>query len=113
MDSIFLKDIEVWTHIGVPDVERAKAQLLLVSAELFLSLTPVSSGDDMTKGIDYAEVTSAIVKLGSTQRKTVERFAEDAAAFILSEFKPKSVRVTVRKKPNLPLESASVTMIRP
>ena len=33
MDVISLKDIEVWTRIGVPDSERAKAQRLLAGLE--------------------------------------------------------------------------------
>jgi len=113
MDSIFLKDIEVWTRIGVPDTERQKPQRLLVSIELFVSVKPVSMSDDMTKGIDYAAVTDAVTTLGLSERKTIERFAEEIATAVLSTFTPDSVKVTVCKKPNLPLESTSVTITRP
>ncbi|MBP7114298.1 MAG: dihydroneopterin aldolase [Candidatus Peribacteraceae bacterium] len=113
MDSIFLKDIEVWTRIGVPDSERAKPQRLLVSIELLGSLKDIGTSDDITKGIDYAAVTEAVTKLGATERKTVERFAEDAASLILTNYKPTSVKVTVTKQPDLPLRSASVTVVRP
>ena len=113
MDSICLKDIEVWTHIGVPDAERTGSQLLLVSVELFGSLKGVSISDDISQGIDYTTVTSAVIALGTTERKTVERFAEDAAALILKTFKPESVKITVCKKPDLPLAAACITITRP
>ncbi len=113
MDSIFLKDIDVWTRIGVPEAERAKAQRLLVSIELSGSLKNVGTTDDITQGADYAAVTDAVVQLAATERKTVERFAEDIAAVILKNFTLESVKVTVCKKPDLPLDAACVTIIRP
>lgn len=113
MDCISLQNIDVSTHIGVPESERQKAQHLLVSVKLFGSLTAIGSTDDVSKGIDYAEVTQAIVRLAKAERRTLECFAEDTAAMLLQTFGPESVTVTVQKKPDLPLESVSVTITRP
>ncbi len=114
MDSILLKNISVRTHIGVPDDERRAAQEVLVTIELFHSLQSTAKSDALEKGIDYAEITEEVVSLARTERKTIERFAEDAASVILQKFKPQGgVRITVTKKPLLPLESASVTIQRP
>ena len=114
MDSIYLSNISVWTHIGVPDGERRIAQHILVSVELFCPLKNVSQRDDISVGIDYAKVTEAIQALAKTERKTIERFAEDIAAHLLMRCRPQGgVKVTVMKKPDLPLESASVTIARP
>lgn len=114
MDSILLQDIEVRTRIGIEADERKAEQTLLVSVELLQSIKPVAKSDDLSKGIDYARATMEIVKLGVTERKTVERFAEDAATMLLKQFKPAGgVKVTVRKTPPLPLQSASVTIVRP
>lgn len=114
MDSISLRHIEVRTQIGVPDAERAKPQRLLIDLELFQSTSDVAKTDDLRKGIDYDAVTRAVVELGKTERKTVERFAEDVASMILATFKPTGgVTVSVWKNPDLPLESACVTIHRP
>jgi dihydroneopterin aldolase len=114
MDSIYLKGIELLTRIGVPDAERAAPQKLLVDVELFLSVKDAGESDDVTRSIDYKDVTDAVIALGMTERKTVERLAEDIAKMILKDFKPKGgVKVSVWKKPDLPLESACVTIIRP
>lgn len=114
MDSILLRNIEVRSHIGVPDTERTNPQRLLIDIELFHPTTDAAKTDDIRKGIDYDAVTLAVVELGKIERKTVERFAEDAASVILKTFKPSGgVKVTVRKKPDLPLESVGVTIMRP
>ncbi len=114
MDSILLEHIEVPTRIGIDEAERASEQTLLVTVELLHPMKDAAQSDDLTKGIDYARVTMEVVKLGITERRTVERFAEDAAAMLLREFKPAGgVKVTVRKTPSLPLQSASVTIVRP
>ncbi len=114
MDHIHLQNISVPTHIGVPEVERKTEQTILVSVKLFHSLKTIGQSDDITKGIDYASVTADIVELGKTERKTVERFAEDIAAVLLKNYKPEGgVEVTVAKNPDLPLQSASVTILRP
>lgn len=109
-----LKDIDVQTHIGVPDIERKTEQQILVSLEIFHPIAPVAKGDDLEQGIDYAAVTQDITELGKQERKTIERFAEDIATMILTKHKPEGgVRVTVTKMPDLLLESASVTIRRP
>jgi FolB domain-containing protein len=99
MDSIYLEDMEVWTRIGVPEEERMTEQRLLVSAELFTDIAAAAKADDLTKGIDYAAVATALKDLaGGKPRKTLERFVEDAAAMILKAFKPAGgVKVSARK----------------
>ena len=114
MDCIRLTDIELWTHIGVPEAERATAQRLLVSIELQHNLKDVGTSDDISEGIDYADVTEKIVALGKKERKTIECLAEDIATMLLQDFHPdEGVTVTVTKNPDLPLSSASVSITRP
>lgn len=114
MDSILLHHIRVRTRIGVPDDERKAAQEILVTIELLHPLKAIALSDDVAHGIDYAAVTQELVSLAEAERKTIERFAEDIAGSILKKFKPEGgVKVTVTKRPDLPLESVSVTIIRP
>jgi FolB domain-containing protein len=114
MDCISLERIGVQTRIGVTAAERKKEQLIEVSIDVLSSTLPVAVSDDVTKGIDYALITEAILECAKTERKTIERFAEDIAAMILYKFEPKGgVKVTVTKKPDLPLESVRITIARP
>ncbi len=113
MDSIVLRGIECNTQIGVPADERAKPQRILVDVELFVSTKKIAASDNIHDGIDYANVTERVIALAKDERKTVERFAEDIASAVLADFKPTSVKVTVWKTPDLPVQSASVTISRP
>lgn len=113
MDSLFVKDLELWTHIGVPKEERDSEQLLRVSVELFTDLSSVGRKDDLKKGIDYEAVVKDIRKLATTERKTIERLAEDIAAMILKKYKPFAVEVSVEKRPIPGMKSVSVTLGRP
>jgi FolB domain-containing protein len=114
MDCIRLTGFELWTKIGVPTKERATAQRVLVDIEIYHPTVETGRSDDIGKGIDYDMITNAVVALGSTERKTVERLAEDIAEVVLTKGKPEGgVKITVTKRPDLPLESASVTIIRP
>lgn len=114
MDSILLTGIRVQTRIGVPEAERKNVQQILVTIELRHPIASVANADAIGTGIDYAQVTEEVQKLAKTERKTIERFAEDIATTVLTRFRPEGgVTVTVTKKPDLPLESASVTIQRP
>ncbi len=114
MDCTSLRDIELWTRIGVPEDERQKPQRILVTMELLSPLQKVAHTDDVREGIDYQKVVEVVQSLASTERKTIERLAEDIADAILKKFKPTGgVRVTAIKKPDLPLESVSITIKRP
>lgn len=98
MDSLSVQDLEIWTQIGVPAAERATAQRLLVSVELFTNLSVVAEHDDVSRGIDYQQVTDAIRKLASTPRKTLERFVEDIAQHVLAAYSPAGgVQVSAQK----------------
>lgn len=113
MDSLSLRNIRVTTHIGVPAKERKTAQELLVSLEFRSPIDTVARTDDPADGIDYETVTKLVLTIARTERKTIERFAEDLASAILKQFKPKGgIRVTIEKHPSLPLESASVRIER-
>lgn len=114
MDSTLLKNIALNTRIGVPDAERSAPQRVLVTVELLHPLLKTGLTDDVRHAINYRDVTNRIVDLGTAERKTIEHLAQDIATMILKEFTPAGgVTVTITKTPDLPLESASVTITRP
>ncbi len=113
MDSLLLQNITVWTRIGVDEEERRNPQLLRVTVELLESIQAVAVSDDVRSGIDYAQVVETIRKTAETERRTVERFAEDLATVIRTMFAMHKVRVTVEKRPALPLEAVRLTIERP
>jgi len=113
VDSIIIDGLELSTNIGVPDVERATPQKVLVTVQLQTSTKEAGVSDDVSKTIDYAHVVESIKELAQTERKTIEKFAEDIAAMILKDFKPNAVTVTIKKFILPETDHVSVTINRP
>ncbi len=115
MDYIALKGIKLSTRIGVPETERAVPQVLKVDIELFSPVGKIAESDSVSQGIDYAAVTAAVESLATTERKTIERLAEDIATLLLEKFRPEGgVKISVWKKPaDLNIDSACITITRP
>ena len=108
-----IHDLELWTHIGVPEEERKKEQRLLVTLEMQLDTDAAAKSDDIEKSIDYEKVVAEIRVLAKAERKTLERFAEDIAESVLKKFHPEQVTVTVKKFALPGTASVSLTIVRP
>ncbi|MEK7590749.1 MAG: dihydroneopterin aldolase [Patescibacteria group bacterium] len=111
MDTLTLYDFELWTRIGVPVEERANEQHILVTVKLTLDPKDAASKDEPS--IDYDLVAAELKKISRTKRKTIERFAEDAAGAILKRFKPASVTVSIKKFAVLGAKFVEIGITRP
>lgn len=98
MDIIHIHDLEVFYRVGVPDAERSAPQRLLLDIQLQLDFRAAAATDDLTKTINYFEVTQRLLKFGENREwKLIEKLAEDVANMILGEFRPARVRVEIKK----------------
>jgi dihydroneopterin aldolase len=98
MDLIHIHDLEVFYRVGVPDAERAAPQRLLLDIQLHLDFRAASASDDLSKTINYFEVTQRLLRFGQDREwKLIEKLAEDIARMILTDFHPTRVRVEVKK----------------
>lgn len=112
-DLLSLRDLEIWTRIGVEEQERVLPQKILVSVKLNVDVSPTVHVDSVDATIDYGAVCKTIQGLAATERHTIERLAEDIAALLLEKY-VEHVMVTVKKFPaDLPaLKEASVRITR-
>lgn len=96
--KISIVDLEVFYRVGVPDVERATAQRLLLTVEMEFDFSAAARSNDIADTIDYGAVSQRLLKFGEGRSwKLIEKLATDIANTILIEFKPPAVSVEVKK----------------
>jgi FolB domain-containing protein len=112
LDRLTIHDLEIWSHIGVPEEERESEQRLLVTIELMFDARAAAQGDDVKKSINYHDLASDVHTLARKERQTIERFADDIARMVRRKYKSESVTVTVKKFPAIGA-MVSLTISRP
>ena len=96
--KISLVDLEAYYHVGVPDAERVSAQRLLLTVEMQFDFSAAAGSDEITDTINYHAVAQRLLKFGEGRSwKLIEKLATDIANTLLTEFKPASVMVEVKK----------------
>ena len=100
MSKISIVDLEVFYRVGVPEAERVNPQRLLLTVEMEFDFSAAAKSDNVRDTIDYFAVSQRLLKFGEGRSwKLIEKLAADVADTILSEFKPQSVTVEVKKFP--------------
>ena len=97
-DTIEIRRLQVSTHIGVPDEERAEAQTLRITVRMVPSQGFDSLADDISRTIDYYAVALEIQALAASKpRNLIETLAVETADFLLGKHPLKSVAITIEK----------------
>ena len=113
MSRISIVDLEVSYRVGVPDAERAQPQRLMLTVEMEYDFSKAAKTDSIADTIDYFAVSQLLLKFGEGKSwKLIEKLATDIADTILSEFKPQSVTVEVKKFVIPQTRCVSVAMTR-
>jgi dihydroneopterin aldolase len=98
-DLIHIADLEVWTHIGVPNEERAQPQMLRVTLVISVDdIGPAARADDVELTINYADVAARVKDFATARpRRLLETFANDLADELLAAFPMQHLRLEVKK----------------
>jgi dihydroneopterin aldolase len=98
LDIITIADLEVHYQVGVPAEERAQPQRLLITLELVADFAMAAAHDDLRTTIDYHAVVKRVLAFGEGRTwRLIETLAVELARTVLREFRPRSVRVEVKK----------------
>jgi FolB domain-containing protein len=111
-DRIHINGLILPTVIGVPEEERGLPQSVLINATIILANSFSDAGDDLSRTVDYFEVTQMLRKEAANgERKLIETLAEDLARVILRFAGVYSVILEVRKfiLPNCGYVSVEIT----
>jgi FolB domain-containing protein len=113
MAKISIVDLEVFYRVGVPDEERAKPQKLLLTIEMESPFAKAVKSDSIADTVDYFAVSQRLLKFGDGKNwKLIEKLAAEICEMILSEFKPESATVEVKKFPIQQARHVSVILTR-
>jgi len=112
-DEIHIDQLEVSTHIGVPEQERAAPQRLTVSISFWPHQQTRDLSDNIHKAVNYsavAEETKSFVRDQSVN--LIETLADLLAAHLLKTFPIQKVTVELRKFPLQDAKYVSATVTR-
>ena len=77
VDSIQVRDLRLWAHVGVLDHERRDGQWFSVDLILYLNLSQAAMDDDLSASLDYSRAIKALQDLaGEIRCLTIEHFSE-------------------------------------
>lgn len=117
MDRIKITNLKVFAHHGVFPEETRDGQDFYVNAELYLDCRPAGKTDDLSRSVNYGEVSHFITEF--LQKNTyllIESAVEQLAEAILLRFSLLEKVVIELCKPQapigLPFENVSVTVER-
>ena len=112
-DEVHIDQLEVSTHIGVPEQERAAPQRLTVSISFWPFQQVRDLADNIHKAVNYsavAEETKSFVRDQSVN--LIETLADLLATHLLKTFPIQKVTVELRKFPLQDAKYVSATVTR-
>jgi 7,8-dihydroneopterin aldolase/epimerase/oxygenase len=111
--KISIVELEVFYRVGVPEQERAQPQRLLLTIEMEFDFSAAAKTDSIADTIDYFAVSQRLLQFGEGKSwKLIEKLAADIGEIILSEFRPKTVSVEVKKFPIRQAKQVSASITR-
>ena len=100
MEKIQIAGLSVEAYIGVPKIERAHPQRLLIDLTLESDLSEAVLKDDFSRTIDYQRVVEKVKRtVASKPFSLLEGLAGAIADVILQDSRVEAVNIRVRKFP--------------
>ena len=115
-DEIHIEQLEISTHIGVPEEERATPQRLSISISLWPRQQAGPLADKIDRTVNYSAVAEETKHfVGAQSLSLIETLADLLAVHLLSNFPLQKVIVEVRKfvLPDAKYVSATVRRTAP
>jgi 7,8-dihydroneopterin aldolase/epimerase/oxygenase len=112
-DEIHIEQLEVFTRVGVPEVERSKPQRLTVSISLWPYQQTSDSADHIERTVNYSTVAEETKNFLRDQSVSlIETLAERLANHLLKSFPIQKVTIELRKFVLQDAKYVSVTVTR-
>jgi len=97
-DTIFLRELEVETVIGIWDWERKIRQTVSIDLEMGADIAQAAKTDSIEDTLNYKAVAKQVQQfVADTEFQLVETLAEKIAELVLAEFDVPWIQVSVSK----------------
>lgn len=98
-DRLTIHRLRLWSHIGVPDEERAHPQMLEVTLRFKApDVTTAAANDDLNYTINYFDIAQKAKNIAAERpRRLIETLAEDLATKLMDAFHLPRIEVSLRK----------------
>ena len=97
-DTIFLKDLQIKTVVGIWDWERAVPQTVSIDLEMAFDIRKAAESDHIDDTLDYKAVSKRLIGfVEASEFQLVESLAERCAAIVLDEFPVNWLRLKLSK----------------
>jgi dihydroneopterin aldolase len=97
-DMILVRDLRVWSHVGVLEEERRLGQWFAISFAIAADLSATARTDDLEGGFDYGLGIAALQRQSRTLRcLTLEHACESMLATLESLYGPVGLWLEIRK----------------
>ena len=112
-DWIHIEELEVSTHIGVPDEERAAPQRMTATISFLPYHEAGDLADKIENAINYSDVVEETKNFVRAQSvNLIETLADRLAMHLLKNFRMQRVTLELRKFPFEDAKYVSVTVTR-
>ncbi|MFT5425646.1 MAG: dihydroneopterin aldolase [Gammaproteobacteria bacterium] len=99
MDTIFLRNLQIETVIGVFDWERKTKQAVFLDIEMATDVKKAAASDHIDDALDYKSISKSIISfVEKSEFQLVETLAERIAELIMTEYKVPWLRLSLNKK---------------
>ena len=98
LSAIHLKDINLWAHVGVIEIERIHGQSFVLDITYWLDLNESSKHDQLDKSLDYSKAIKAVQKLSfDIECLTIEYFSDQILNMLESLYGPVPIHIKLKK----------------
>lgn len=103
MDTVFIRDLQIHTVIGVHAWEREVRQTLTLDLDMAADISTPAQSDNVHDALDYQAVAEQVTTLvEGSDCQLLETLAERVAESVLREFSISWLRLRVSKPGALP-----------
>ncbi|MFK7814750.1 MAG: dihydroneopterin aldolase [Gammaproteobacteria bacterium] len=98
MDTIFLRDLEIYATIGIFEWEKRIKQKVRIDLEMGTDIAKAAASDAIEDTLDYKSISKRIIQFVEDSRyELIETMIEKVSEILIYEFNIPWVKVTISK----------------